>query len=603
MLRFHRQPEGWEGDARVYMKCISWNVRGLRNVKRRSIVVCLQETWLEKYEPHDWRMVGRDILEGYHAVNATGRSGGVLIAWNEGLYDKEDLWDGQFVAAVKLSRRSDGLEVVVTSVYGPVYANRWERLWEELDEVVDRFNGTPLLFGGDFNVTLEVDDRPDGAGGRDQGSEEFWDFLSRATLREMGPQDSRYTWRSEAGPSYRSRLDRFLCSVELLERFLEAIVLALPRPISDHCPIIWQTQEGHGCTTYFKLDKSWLGESGFKEEIMEVWRSHTGSEMGSKNLTGCIERVRGYLMMYRRRIRESRCKVRVEALAKIRELDDVEDSRRLIASEMRERRKWRLVVANEDKKEEMDWRQRSRQVWLKEGDANTCFFHLAANGRRRMNQILRLRVGTQQHSGLQAMGRALTDHFWAMTRRGGPSRWRWAGRGASQLTTVQRDALIRPFTVEEVYSAIAGLNGEGAPGPDGLPVFFYKEFWALVKGDVMATMEELRSPQANMERINKSYLFMLPKRQGAESVNDYRPISLSNSIYLIVAKVLANRLKEVIGELIGPFQYAFIPGRQLPDSVVMAGEILAAWKEQGTKGFMWKVDFAKAYDSLDWRYL
>ena len=51
--------------------------------------------------------------------------------------------------------------------------------------------------------------------------------------------------------------------------------------------------------------------------------------------------------------------------------------------------------------------------------------------------------------------------------------------------------------------------------------------------------------------------------------------------------------------LIGPFQYAFISGRQLPNSVVMAGEILAAWKVQGTKGFMWKVDFAKANDSLE----
>ena len=119
----------------------------------------------------------------------------------------------------------------------------------------------------------------------------------------------------------------------------------------------------------------------------------------------------------------------------------------------------------------------------------------------------------------------------------------------------------------------------------------------------MATLEELRSPQANMEKINKSYLLMLPKRQGAESINDYRPIALSNSIFLIMAKVLANRLKEVIGALIGPFQYAFIPGQQLPDSVVLAGEILAAWKAQGTKGFMWKVDFAKAYDSLDWRFL
>ena len=128
-------------------------------------------------------------------------------------------------------------------------------------------------------------------------------------------------------------------------------------------------------------------------------------------------------------------------------------------------------------------------------------------------------------------------------------------KGVSQLILEQRDSLVRPFTLEEVQAALAGLNGEGSPGPDRLSVLFYKEFWALVRGDVMTTLEE------------------------------------------------ANRLREVIGALIGPFQYAFIPGRQLPDSVVMAGEILAAWKVQGTKGFMWKVDSAKAYNSLDWRFL
>ena len=57
-----------------------------------------------------------------------------------------------------------------------------------------------------------------------------------------------------------------------------------------------------------------------------------------------------------------------------------------------------VMSYNEDKKEEMDWRERSRQLWLKEGDANTRFFHLVAYGRRLMNQILRLRIGSQQHS-------------------------------------------------------------------------------------------------------------------------------------------------------------------------------------------------------------
>ena len=147
---------------------------------------------MEKCEPQDWRVVGGDFLEGYHAMKATGRSGGGLIAWNMGLCDKEEVWEGQFVVAAKLTRRSDGLKIVVASVYGPVYANRRGRLWEELDEVVARFNDTPMLFGGDFNVTLAADDRPDGAGGRDQGSEEFWEFLARTAMQEMGPQDCNY---------------------------------------------------------------------------------------------------------------------------------------------------------------------------------------------------------------------------------------------------------------------------------------------------------------------------------------------------------------------------------------------------------------------------
>ena len=132
-------------------------------------------------------------------------------------------------------------------------------------------------------------------------------------------------------------------------------------------------------------------------------------------------------------------------------------------------------MAEEGRKEEMNSRQRSRQLWLKEGEANTCFFHLVANGRTRINYILSIKVGTHQHNGMNAIGRAMTDHFRAMTQRGVLNRWRWTGSGASQLTEAQKVDLVRPFVLE-VQAAIAGLNGEGALGPDGLPVYFYKEF-------------------------------------------------------------------------------------------------------------------------------
>ena len=175
--------------------------------------------------------------------------------------------------------------------------------------------------------------------------------------------------------------------------------------------------------------------------------------------------------------------------------------------------------------------------------------------------------------------------------------------GASVLSPDQQQKMIAPFSEDEVKVAIRGLNSEGAPGPDGIPVFFYLECWDVVGAEVMTTIEDFRVGHGNMDRLNKAYIILQPKLEGAELIVDFRPISLSNSIYLIIAKVLANRLRLVLPEIISPYQSAFLPGRKMFDSIVMAEEIVAAWRRDSTPGFLWKVDFSKAYDSIDWRLL
>ena len=167
----------------------------------------------------------------------------------------------------------------------------------------------------------------------------------------------------------------------------------------------------------------------------------------------------------------------------------------------------------------------------------------------------------------------------------------------------QQQEMIAPFSEDEVKAAIRGLNSEGAPGPDGIPVFFYLECWDVVGAEVMATIEDFRLRHGNMDRLNKAYIILLPKVEGAKCIGDFQPISLSNSIYLIIAKLLANRLRLVLPAIISPFQSAFLSGRHMSDSIVMAEEIVAAWRRDGTPGFLWKVDFSKAYDSLDWLFL
>ena len=119
----------------------------------------------------------------------------------------------------------------------------------------------------------------------------------------------------------------------------------------------------------------------------------------------------------------------------------------------------------------------------------------------------------------------------------------------------------------------------------------------------MATIEDFRAGRYNMSRINRAYIVLIPKVQGTKQIRDFRPISLTNSIYLIVVKVLANRLWGILASLINPFRSVFMSGRQMSDSIVLAEEIVATWRRRDTPGFMWKVDFSKAYDTLDWQFL
>ena len=130
---------------------------------------------------------------------------------------------------------------------------------------------------------------------------------------------------------------------------------------------------------------------------------------------------------------------------------------------------------------------------------------------------------------------------------GTPNSWRWTGIGASTLSPTQQQQLTGPFLADDVREAICGLNAEGAPRPDEIPVFFYKDCWALVGPDVMALMEEFHVGTCHMGHINRTYITLLPKVFEAEREGDFCPISLSNNIYLIIAKVLANCFRGLLG--------------------------------------------------------
>nr|GEZ39157.1 RNA-directed DNA polymerase, eukaryota [Tanacetum cinerariifolium] len=102
---------------------------------------------------------------------------------------------------------------------------------------------------------------------------------------------------------------------------------------------------------------------------------------------------------------------------------------------------------------------------------------------------------------------------------------------------------------------------------------------------------------------NSSFVSLIPKVLDPKVVSDYRPIILIGSLYKVVTKILTTRLFLVISDLISDVQIAFLPNRQILDGPFIINEILAWCKLKKQQSMIFKVDFAKAYNSIRWDFL
>jgi hypothetical protein len=349
-------------------------------------------------------------------------------------------------------------------------------------------------------------------------------------LVDLPLEGGQFTWSNNQEDQIWSRIDKFLVSPEWEKRFPEVIQKRLPRLLSNHFSLLLDCGAPRGGNKYFKFENMWLKHEGFVEQVKNWWLSYEFSGLPSYILANKLKALKKDLKKWNIEVFGDIGKKKKELLESIRELDAIEECHSLEEDE----RVRKIDMSREMEKtllfDELNWRQKSRALWLKERDKNTKFFHRVANSHRKFNQVNSLKINGEISKNLAEIQEHIVQFYNNMYFEN--CSWRPRVDGLSFLSIDEDESiwLERDFEEKEVWDVIRELNGDKAPGPDGFTMAFFQKCWDILKYDIMAVFAEFHSRGKFEKSFNATFISLIPKKTGAMEVKDFRPISLIGGI-------------------------------------------------------------------------
>uniref|UniRef100_A0A7N8WYI6 Reverse transcriptase domain-containing protein n=1 Tax=Mastacembelus armatus TaxID=205130 RepID=A0A7N8WYI6_9TELE len=165
-----------------------------------------------------------------------------------------------------------------------------------------------------------------------------------------------------------------------------------------------------------------------------------------------------------------------------------------------------------------------------------------------------------------------------------------------------REDCDRDLSLLEVEGEIGRLKANKSPGVDGLPAEFYQAYKRQVSPILLEVFRGMERLQQLPPAFAKGVITLIYKNKGErERLENYRPISLLNTDYKILARILATRLQAVAGEVVSKSQTYSIPGRSIADSILTVRSILS--KMTGEGGILLSIDLEKAFDRVEHGFL
>ncbi len=228
-------------------KFLSWNVQGLNDHAKctavkafirnsKCCVVCLQETKLASCSTAKFKSFCGFHLQDFRTLNAVGSRGGILTGWNPSLFECVREWAGAFSLNLVLRRKANGAFITISNIYGPTCASLKAAFFTELRSIGTESEGAWALFG-DFNVLLSLRDK-NGPPSCVANMLRFKSVVSDLCLLDVAILNKSFTWTNGRRSPTLERLDRALISRYWHLSFPRSSLRALPRPRSDHTPLL-----------------------------------------------------------------------------------------------------------------------------------------------------------------------------------------------------------------------------------------------------------------------------------------------------------------------------------------------------------------------------
>ncbi|XP_026378634.1 uncharacterized protein LOC113273080 [Papaver somniferum] len=592
------------------MRVLFWNINGVaREAARDKLKELIKDFKPDIFCIAEPKVYCSDkFVQGLHISgymrnvihNSVGRlKGNIWIFWSEEMVMPNVINSSKQAVTIEV----DG--VMISFIHASCIQVTIRNLWQQLSS---RDCTTPWLVMGDFNYVLHNEEKRGGREPRTSVINEFADWMDDNDLFEADSLGSKFTWANGQSGVRRilCKLDRALINEAWLNKFENWRCKALPREVSDHSAII-----GFPITFLrpkrapFRFQKMWFVHNDFMRLVKENWNAPV---LGSPAFIFPfkLKRLKIGLKEWNMRVfgnvhaRFKQAKLTLEVALRISD-EDPEDVSKLNAAKDAS-----IILQDIRAQQAIMLKQKTRSKWLLEGASNTSFFHANTKTRRSNNMISELVDG---NGNVLTDFEQIRDHvvsFYEAKFNGSDltieeDLFEYEHNIISVEDSQRMDAIP---TLDEFKEAVFNLGADSAPGPDGFSGCFYRHCWEIIQQDLYNATIYCWTVKVIPQGTNSSLLILIAKVKGANTLNNFRPIGLSNFFFKIFTKILATRLGSVLDNLVSEEQVALMKGRNIHENISVASEMvndIKTKRKDGNVGL--KLDITQAFDTVSWSFV